>query len=449
MRDLTTGSIPRHLVGMAAFIGVGLVAQTAYFLVDLYFVARLGDAAIAGVASAGASTFIVMAATQLVAVGALALIAQAIGRRDDADAQTVVDQALSMSLAMGLVTAVLGYTVGLGAVRALGADAATGDAAVAYLVAFLPSLVLMFPLAVIGSTLRAAGVVGPPMVIQIATIGINIVLAPVLVAGWGTGHPLGVAGAGWASSIATVIGGIAFCIGFGRWQHRLRLRPGALAPIWQQWWRITAVGLPASGEFLMMFLLNAVIFWIIRDYGAAAQAGYGIGSRLMQSIFLPAMAVAFATAPIAGQNFGAGQADRVRATFRAAAIIGSSLMVVLTLFCQWRPELLVVLFTDEAAVVAVAVDYLRIISLNFVAIGLVFACSGMFQALGDTRPALISSIVRAVAFIGPALLMARQPGVALHDLWYLSVAAVTVQALVSLWLLRGQLQTKLAGLVPV
>ena len=54
-----------------------------------------------------------------------------------------------------------------------------------------------------------------------------------------------------------------------------------------------------------MAIFSGVIYWIIRDFGAAAQAGFGIGSRVMQAIFLPAMAIAFAAAPIAGQNFGA------------------------------------------------------------------------------------------------------------------------------------------------
>ncbi len=449
MRDLTSGSIPRHLLGMAAFIGVGLIAQTLYFLVDLYFVARLGGAAIAGVSSAGTSTFLTMAAAQLVAVGSLSLIAQAVGRRDDADAQLVFDQALSLSLVMAAAAALVGYGVGLGAVRRLGADPATGANAAAYLAAFLPSLVLMFPMAVIGSALRAAGVVGAPMVIQSLSVLLNAALAPVLILGLGIGHPLGVAGAGLASSIATMVAAIAYVLMFNRLQQKLHLASGALRPQPAIWRRIAGVGLPASGEFLMMFLINGAVFWLIRGFGAPAQAGFGIAARLMQAIFLPAMAVAFAAAPIAGQNFGAGNAERVRATFRTSATIGSAMMLALTLLCQVRPELLIAPFTSDPAVIAVAVGYLRVSSWNFVAIGLVFACSGMFQALGDTRPSLISSAGRAVTFIVPAVVLSGLPGFALHDVWVLSVISVTLQALTSLWLLRRLLDRKLGGLVPV
>ncbi len=104
---------------------------------------------------------------------------------------------------------------------------------------------------------------------------------------------------------------------FNRAQTYMRLH-SALRPRRDVWKRITAIGLPATGEFALLFITTAVAYWAIRGFGPQAQAGYGIGSRVMQAVFLPAMAVAFATGPIAGQNFGARHAGRVRDTFRHA-----------------------------------------------------------------------------------------------------------------------------------
>jgi Na+-driven multidrug efflux pump len=163
----------------------------------------------------------------------------------------------------------------------------------------------------------------------------------------------------------------------------------------------------------------------------------------MQAVFLPAMAIAFAVAPVAGQNFGAGHADRVRETFRAAAWLGTAVMLALTLLCHWRPELLVRPFTRDPAVIAVAVQYLQIVSWNFVASGLIFTCSGMFQAVGNTMPALWSSASRLLTFIGPAVWLSTRPGFELRHLWLLSAATVALQALLSLWLLRTQLRDRL------
>jgi putative MATE family efflux protein len=293
-----------------------------------------------------------------------------------------------------------------------------------------------------GSALRASGVVGVPMLLQSGTVVINAVLAPVLIMGWGIGHPFGVMGAGLASSIAAVLGMVALAVMFNRAQIYMRLH-SALRPKPEVWRRIAAIGLPATGEFALIFITTGVAYWSIRRFGPQAQAGYGIGARMMQAIFLPAMAVAFATGPIAGQNFGARHAQRVRDTFRHAAVMGGGIMLALTLLCQISPHILIAPFSSDPAVIAVGTEFLRIASWNFVAVGLTFCCSGMFQALGDTRPALISSGSRVVTYVVPAIWLASQPWASLRDFWYLSVASITVQALFSYLLLRHQLHHKL------
>ena len=73
----------------------------------------------------------------------------------------------------------------------------------------------------------------------------------------------------------------------------------------------------------MMFVIIGVIYWVIRGFGPAAQAGFGIGGRVMQALFLPVMALAFAAPPVAGQNYGARQFERVRQTFWNAAVLSS------------------------------------------------------------------------------------------------------------------------------
>jgi Na+-driven multidrug efflux pump len=92
MTDLTRGPISRHILGMAAFLAAGLLFQSAYFLVDLYFVARIGKQAVAGVGSAGNFFYLALSAAQLVGVGSVSLISQAIGRRDEAYARLVFNQ---------------------------------------------------------------------------------------------------------------------------------------------------------------------------------------------------------------------------------------------------------------------------------------------------------------------------------------------------------------------
>jgi len=448
MKDLTQGSIVRNILAMAAPMAAGMIFQTLYFLVDLYFVAGIGDSAVAGVGAAGTLMFVIMALTQVLGVGAVALIAQAVGRRDRADANLVFNQSLLFAAACALATLLGGYTLARGYVGSIAADAATQQAGVSYLYWFLPGLALGFAQVVMGSALRGTGIVKPTMAIQALTVLLNALLAPVLIAGWGTGVPLGVAGAGLASSISIAIGIVLLAWYFVRLEKYVGFDAHLWHPQLKVWKRMLVVGLPAGGEFALMFIYMGVIYWVISVHGAAAQAGFGIGSRIMQSIFMPAMAIAFAAGPIAGQNFGAGKGVRVRETFAKALILNTVVMVLVTVFLQWRPEALVAFFTPQAEAQVVGATFLRIISWTFIAQGVVFTCSGVFQGLGNTIPAMLSSAVRLAVFVPMAVWLAAQKGFHLDEVWYLSVATVWLQATVSYLLMRQQFRRRLATRPP-
>lgn len=444
MHDLTVGSIPRHIIRMAWPMALGMIFQTLYLLVDLYFVARLGDAAIAGVSAASTLQFIVMALTQVLGVGTMVLIAHAAGRQDREDANRVFNQSLLLSAIAGAVVLAAGYLFGGAYLRALAADEETIANGASYLVWFLPALAGQFALISMGSALRGTGIAKPTMVVQALSVLLNAALAPVLIAGWGTGRPMGVAGAALASTIAVAAAVVALTVYFVRLEHYVGFDAGAWRPHVGTWRRLLRIGVPAGGEFALMFVSMAVIYWIIGEFGAAAQAGFGVGSRVMQSVFLPVMAIAFAAAPVAAQNVAAGKPERARETFWSAVRIGSALMAATTLLVHLSPELLVRPFTSDAAVVEVAAHFLRTISWNFVASGIVFTCSGMFQAMGNTVPSVISSAVRVVVFVVPAVWIAQLPGFQLHWTWRVSVVATTVHALFALWLLRREAGLRLA-----
>jgi len=445
MRDLTEGPITGQLIAMAVPLAIGMLFNTLYLLVDMYFVASLGDAAIAGVGTAGTLMFVMLALTQMLGVGTVALVSHAVGRKDQAEANLIFNQSVVLSVICGVLTLALGWLLGGVYVRSMAADAATTAAGSAFLYWYTPSLALQFAMVALGSALRGTGIVKPTMVVQVLTVVLNTVLAPVLIAGWGTHHPLGTAGAGLASSIAVAAGVVFLWIYFVRLEHYVKLDASQWRPHGAVIRRILNVGLPAGGEFFMMFVIIGIIYWVIRGFGPGAQAGFGVGGRVMQALFLPVMAIAFAAPAVAGQNFGARKFARVRETFRSAALVSSVLMVLLTLVCQWRPELFIQFFSRQPEVVAVGATYLRIISWNFVATGLVFTCSGLFQALGNTWPSLASSGSRLLTFVVPAVWMSTQPGFTLTHVWYLSVATVTLQALTSLALLWREFNRRLGA----
>src|SRR5205823_2408419 len=182
---------------------------------------------------------------------------------------------------------------------------------------------------------------------------------------------------------------------------------------------------------------------IIRDFGAAAQAGFGVGARVMQAMFLPVIAVAFSVGPVVGQNFGGRRADRVRQTFYSAVLITSAVMVLLTILTQFGASIFIRGFSKDPSVIAFGSEYLQIISLNFIAMGIVFTSSSVFQGIGNTLPPLLSSATRLLFFAVPAVILSQLPGFRIRQIWYLSVVSILLQAGLNLLLLRREFKRKL------
>lgn len=446
MKDLSAGSIPGHIVSMSIQMAIGILVQTLYFFTDLYFVAKIGDAAIAGLNTAGTLWFVVLAITQVLSVGTVAMVSHAVGAQQRDRANLVFNQSLTMSLVIGAFV-FIGINLAAGPyMLSVAADEATARAGVDYLRWYAPGLGLQFVTIAMFSTLRATGIVLPTMILQVISVLVNVALAPVLIAGWGTGYAMGTAGAGLASTIATLVGLVLSAWYFHRHEKYVAIHREQMRVRWPVWGGLLFIGMPVGLEFLLMSLSMFVIWILVRDFGSAAQAGIGTGMTVMRIIMLPAMAVAFAAAPIAGQNFGARRPERVRETFRYTVIYSAGIMLLLTVLCQFASHAFMEVFTPEKAVVEVGAEMLLITSWNFVANGFVFSCSSMFQAMGNTWPTVISSAVRLVLFVVPAIWVASRPGFQLYEMWLVSVATMFVQAAVSYAFVRREFARRLAPL---
>jgi putative MATE family efflux protein len=325
----------------------------------------------------------------------------------------------------------------------LSADPATSALAGDYLLWFIPSLALQFALVAMGAALRGTGNFKPGMVVQTATVILNIVLAPILIFGWWTGIALGVQGAALATLFAIAIGIAWMALYFLPADSYLKFSWDQSRPRPYLWGDLLKIGLPAGAEFALLTVYLLIVYSVSRPFGAAAQAGFGIGLRILQACFLPVVALGFAVSPVAGQNFGGRQAARVRQTFVVGALMAASLMLLLAIGAQVSAPAMVGLFSTDPAAIDVGVEYLRIAAWNFVASGIVFVSSSMFQAMGNTIPSLVTSAAR-IAFVGvPVLLLARLPSFQLRWVWYLSVASVFVQMTLNLLLLRREFRLRL------
>lgn len=440
MRDLTRGWIAGHLTRMTGPTLIGLSVQILCNLVDLYFVARIGGHALAAVATAQFVFVVTVALSQTISVGALSLVSVAIGRGDGERAQDLFDQSLSMATVAGILTLLAGYPIARS--LELMTDAVTAELAQSYLYASLPAIALIYPGAAVASALRAAGIVFMPTMIRLGVVGLNVALAPVLIAGWGTGRPLGVAGAGLATTTATLVGTIAFILLLKSDRSPFPLRPSAWRLDLKRWKEIAEIGGPAALDFLLAILLPLILYWRLQSFGTDVQAGAGLGSRLQQALLIPAAAVAFSATPVFGQNIGAGHSRRALEALRVAMIASAALTISFAMLCYSQPMLLIAPFATEPAVTAAAAEYLVVTCWSIVAFGFTLTAISMFQALGNTKPPLFSSAVRLLAFAVPALWLTPLWLPTFTGLLQLSVIAAVIEMSLCLLLLRVEIRRK-------
>src|SRR4030095_10708863 len=154
MEDLTTGSISRHLLKTTSFMLVTMLFQTLYFLVDLYWVGRLGKEAVAGVGVGGNLMFLSLAVSLRLGSGTTVLISHACGRKDREHARLAFHQSQLLSALIGVAFLAVGWSLREVYARALSADAPTAPLAIRYLSWFLPAIALQFGVVAMSSALR-------------------------------------------------------------------------------------------------------------------------------------------------------------------------------------------------------------------------------------------------------------------------------------------------------
>jgi len=450
MQDLTKGSVAKHVLGLSAFIAFGMLFQSLYFIVDMLCVGRLGAESIAAVGLAGNLVMVTLALTQSLNVGTTTVVSHAIGAKERDKAEWAFNQSFILSTSVGIVVTLFFFFWRFGYMRAMHASPEVEKLGATYLAWFVPTFGLQYVLSSFGGALRGSGVIKPTMAVGAISVLLNVILAPILVLGWPFGPKWGVAGAGIASFAAVLIATIGFIIYYMSRKDWLKLHFSMWKPDFGEYWKILKIGAPSGGEFLLLAVYLFVVYGIIAKFGPSAQAGFTIGGRIMQTMFMPVMAVSFASAPVVGQNFGARHPERVREAFKVSAILATSLMLVNTVLSHIAPDVLVRIFSKEAAVITFGSEYLNIIAWNFVASGLIFACSAVFQGLGHTLPSLASSFTRLLLFAIPAWWIGKQENFNnIKIIWWMSVASYFVQLVFSLFLVRREMRLKLDGLQPL
>ncbi|WP_006914741.1 MATE family efflux transporter [Salinisphaera shabanensis] len=437
---LTEGSIVRALFSLAVPIVFANLLQTAYQLIDTFWVGRLGASAVAAVSLSFPVIFFLISLGLGLAVAGTILVAQYQGRGDTAMVNRVSAQALIGVVAISLVLAVLGFIGAHAVVAFLGATDDVLPLATQYLRVSFVGLPFLFAYVIFQSLMRGVGDARTPLLIVTGTVALNFVLDPLFILGWGPVPGMGVSGAALATVItqglAAMVGlAMLFSGGYG-----IRLVRAHLVPDFALIWRLLKLGLPAAVEQSTRALGLMLMTVLVAGFGTITLAAYGIGTRMLSFVIIPALGLSQASSALIGQNIGAQRIDRAERTAWLSAAIGFVLLslVGVVSFVFARP--IITLFVPDApAVIETGSLFVRITALAYGVVGAQIVLTGAFRGSGNTLIAMAIALVSQWMLQFPiAWLLAERSGLGATGIWIAyPIQNVLTALIVVVWFSRG------------
>ncbi len=437
--------LSRAIVRLAWPTMASLMVVNLFNLVDAYWVGLLGTRALGGMTASAFLVWCIHSVGMLVGTGVNALVARRVGegRPDEAG------RAAAHGLLLAAVLAAVGMSLGLALqgplFRALHLEAGVQTASIAYLTPMLIGMPAIVGWYAIEALYRGSGDTFTPMWVISLSLGLNMLLDPLLIFGFGPFPALGIAGAAWATVLAHALA-IVGCL----WRlrrpssaittpvptlglreaGRLRLRPELFASLLR-------VGTPIAASAFLFSMVYILLTRVIADFGSPAVAAVGVGHRVEGLGYYACVGFAAAASTLVGQNLGAGkaaQAERAawRATGYAAAMVG-----VFSLLTYLLAAPIMSLFAGDPRVVAEGDSYLKIIALLEVGMALEVVLEGAFAGAGNSLPPMLVSVPLTLARVPLAFFFARHFGIE-GVWWVISVSTGVKGLLIGVWFRLGR-----------
>lgn len=387
-QDFTQGSIPRAVFLLAIPMMLELSLESVFAVVDMFFVGKLGENAIATVGLTESVITLVYSVAIGLSTAATAIVARRIGEKNSADAAHAGAQSLIVSLIATVIISITGAVFAPEILSLMGGSAAVvRDGAVFTRIMFAGSVAIML-LFLINGIFRGAGDAAMAMRSLWIASGINIVLCPIFI------HFFGLKGA----AIATTIGrstGVAYqCYHLFKGNGMLRFNKAHFAFDWSVIKSIVNIAWPATFQFLIASGSWILITKLVADTGGTtASAGCQIAFRNFVFFILPAWGLSNAAATLVGQNLGAGKIDRAEKSVYLTTQYNMAFMAFVMLLFIFCSGPIVRVFSKDEAVIAYGVRALQIMGSGFIFYGLAMVMTQALNGAGDTRTPTIINFV--------------------------------------------------------
>ncbi len=443
-QDYTRGSITRPIFLLAVPMVLEMIMQSVFMLVDSLFVSRLGAEAMAAVGLTAVVFALVLTLANGLAKATTAMVARRTGEKRLRAAAQVADQALILG---SIIAILLGIAGALSAGRILawmGASPGVVEVGVTYTAITLGGSITLFFVLIGNSVLRGAGDAALAMRSLWLANGLNVILDPILIFGFGPVPALGLNGAAWASVIGWATAGCyqVWILSSGR--GRLRVRATDLRFEREVVFGLVRVALPASLDNVLGSASYLLLYRIIALFGSPALAAFTICTRLFMFAECPSWGFANAAAALVGQNLGAKRPWRAEKTAWRVGFYNMLIQGTIGILYMVFSEHLMRLFSTDLEVIALGRDCLLWVSAGYMLYGFGNVISQSFAGAGDTvTPTLINAGAMWLCQIPLAYTLAVTMGFGPQGVFLaLLISESTLAAMVILVFRQGYWKTK-------
>lgn len=406
--NLLTGSISKHILRLALPSIFGMFSFTIFNLTDTYFVSQLGTNALAAMGFTFPVVMIVGAISGGMSAGAASLLSRAKGAKDYHLMQRIATDGILLSLIFVMCISFIGIFSMDKVFTLLGADLDTLPLVKDYMLVWYCFVVVVVTPPVCDSCMRASGDMVRPFIVMIICAVFNIILDPLLIHGYWIFPRLGIQGAALATIIARGIGMIA-TLSFAHFHHRLlSLKFYNTKEILDSWKGILKVGVPSIAVLFMPQLLRTVLTALVSSVGGTvAVAAIAVGTRTESFVTIITGGVGMALMPIIGQNWGAGNYERVHETRKIAikfALIYGVIVFALS-FPLAKPVSRI--FTTDEAVVLHSAYYLWIMIFGMIGLNITNWMSQAFTTIGRPIWTVVLNVIGILVVVLPLAILGK------------------------------------------
>ena len=382
--DYTKIPLRRAVFLLAVPMVLELVLESTFAVVDIYFVGKLGSSAVATVGLTETFLFLLYAIAMGLAMAVTAVVARRIGEHKREEAAVTAVQAIFIALLVSVPFAIAGIVFAQDLLRLMGADAWTLEHGYRYMQWMLGGNAVIMLLFVINAIYRGAGDAAIAMRVLWLANGLNIVLDPILIFGFGPIPAMGIEGAAIATNIGRGAGvAMQLWILFRGGEH-IRVTVSQLALSGAILLNIVRTSLGGIGQMIVAMTSWIFLMRILASIGSEAVAGATIAIRIMMFTLMPAWGMSNAAATLVGQNLGADQPERAEASVWRIGWYNMVFTLAVSVVFFLIPDRLIAIFTADAQVIDIGGDWLRILSYSYFVYGWWMVAVQAFNGAGDT-----------------------------------------------------------------